>query len=358
MNYSFNINICGFGFVGGSMGYLCERNNINYNVYDINKKEGNFNYFDNVSELVKSNESNESNQSNVNYYFICVPTPSDSEGNCNTSIVESVVRDLSNTITKKSIILVKSTVKPGTTRNLSNKYQTENVRIVFCPEFLRELTCKDDVYNTNFTLFGCGLPRPHDGGDVGIEGNNVGIEGNNVGIEGNNVGIEGNNIEGNNIERGNVGVEGSNVEGSNDGIEGSNVELQNDLKDLFVNHLYKHKELGLFQCIFKGFEECELFKYTLNTFFGVKILFFNEIYELCESFKVDYQELKSLFTLDSRIGSYGISVPGYDGKKGYGLSCLPKEIRGLKKLRESLGLPYEMYEYIDKRNKEIRGEDI
>ena len=284
-----SVNICGFGFVGGSMGYLCEQSNVEFNVYDLSKKEGNFNYFDNISELVKCSES----KNNINYYFICVPTPSDSEGNCNTTIVESVVRDLSNTITKKSIILVKSTVKPGTTRELSNKYQTDNVRIVFCPEFLREKTCKDDVYNTNFTLFGCGYSQSSTNVNVDVDDMNV------------------------------------DMTDMNDDM----TDLKNNLKDLFVNYLYKHKDT--FQCIFKSFEECELFKYTLNTYFGMKILFFNEIFELCESFNVDYQELKSLFPLDSRIGSYGVNVPGYDGKKGYGLSCLPKEIRGMKKLRES-----------------------
>jgi hypothetical protein len=33
-----SINIIGFGFIGARMGYLCEKNNIEFNVYDIKKK--------------------------------------------------------------------------------------------------------------------------------------------------------------------------------------------------------------------------------------------------------------------------------------------------------------------------------
>ncbi len=39
-----SINILGYGYVGSSMGYLCEKNNIEFNVCDTQKKEGNFNY--------------------------------------------------------------------------------------------------------------------------------------------------------------------------------------------------------------------------------------------------------------------------------------------------------------------------
>ena len=47
---------------------------------------------------------------------------------------------------------------------------------------------------------------------------------------------------------------------------------------------------------FKSYKECELFKYTLNTFFATKITFFNEIHELCKELNIDYQNLKDLFS--------------------------------------------------------------
>ena len=46
--------------------------------------------------------------------YICVPTPSDEDGSCNTSIVESVVHEL-HTLGYSGIVAIKSTVKPTTT---------------------------------------------------------------------------------------------------------------------------------------------------------------------------------------------------------------------------------------------------
>jgi len=287
-----SINIIGMGFVGSACGFLCEKNNVEFNVCDTQLKTGNFNYFNNIQELVCFSET----KSDINFYFICVPTPSDSEGKCDISIVENVIKQLSLVVKKRSIVIIKSTIKPGTTRNLYNKYNNEKLDIVFCPEFLREVSYKDDIYSAEFVLFG---------------------------------------------------------------IDESQKALINDLKDLFTNYLYKHKYTtndnleSPFEFYFKTFEECELFKYTLNTFFATKITFFNEIYELCNTIGVDYQNLKSLFKLDKRIGDYGTVVPGMDGF-GYTRSCLPKEIRALIKLQEELGLSNDLASCVDKRNDYFR----
>ena len=284
-----SINIIGMGFVGSACGFLCEKNNVEFNVCDTQLKTGNFNYFNNIQELVCFSET----KSDINFYFICVPTPSDSEGKCDISIVENVIKQLSLVVKKRSIVIIKATIKPGTTRNLYNKYNNEKLDIVFCPEFLREVSYKEDIYSAKFVLFG---------------------------------------------------------------IDENQKNLINDLKDLFTNYLYKHKYTtndknleSPFEFYFKTFEECELFKYTLNTFFATKITFFNEIYELCNTIGVDYQNLKSLFKLDKRIGDYGTVVPGMDGF-GYTRSCLPKEIRALIKLQEELGLSNDLVSCIDKRN--------
>lgn len=143
-----SINICGFGFVGSAHGHLCENNNVEFNVYDINPKEGKFNYFNNVSELVNFSETN----SDINFYVIAVPTPSDSEGNCDLSIVKSVLDQLNKIITKETYTIIKSTIVPGTSKQLNEYYPELN--IIFCPEFLRENSYKDDIYNAQFVLLG------------------------------------------------------------------------------------------------------------------------------------------------------------------------------------------------------------
>lgn len=84
--------------------------------------------------------------------YICVPTPANEDGSCNTSIVESVVDEL-HKINYKNIIAIKSTVEPGTTERLINAYNNGN--ICFVPEFLRE-RCAISDFTENHTLLAIG----------------------------------------------------------------------------------------------------------------------------------------------------------------------------------------------------------
>lgn len=62
--------------------------------------------------------------------IVCVPTPSAKDGSCDTSIVEQVVREL-----KSKLILIKSTVTPGTSDKLARE---TGKKIVFSPEYMGE----------------------------------------------------------------------------------------------------------------------------------------------------------------------------------------------------------------------------
>lgn len=64
--------------------------------------------------------------------FVAVPTPMAKDGRCDTSIVEEVVSWI-----EAPLIILRSTVAPGTTDRLCKKYGR---RIVFQPEYLGETT--------------------------------------------------------------------------------------------------------------------------------------------------------------------------------------------------------------------------
>ena len=82
--------------------------------------------------------------------YICVPTPSNEEGKCDTSVVEEVVRKIKE-MDYKGIIAIKSTVEPGTTQKLNDKYR----RVCFVPEFLRERCAVSDfVENHDVCIIG------------------------------------------------------------------------------------------------------------------------------------------------------------------------------------------------------------
>lgn len=65
--------------------------------------------------------------------FVCVPTPMTSDGSADTSIVQDVI----DWISRDVLIVIKSTVTPGTTDLLKQK---TGKRIVFSPEYVGEST--------------------------------------------------------------------------------------------------------------------------------------------------------------------------------------------------------------------------
>jgi len=62
--------------------------------------------------------------------FVCVPTPTKKDGACDTSIVEEVISKL-----KTPLIIIRSTIIPGTTDRLKKKYKKHTI---FCPEYIGE----------------------------------------------------------------------------------------------------------------------------------------------------------------------------------------------------------------------------
>ncbi len=77
--------------------------------------------------------------------FICLPTPSVADGSCDGSIVEGVIEKLDK-LKYRGIVVIKSTVIPGTTDKLSKKFK---LKLAFCPEFLRERSAFADFTDNN-----------------------------------------------------------------------------------------------------------------------------------------------------------------------------------------------------------------
>jgi UDPglucose 6-dehydrogenase len=87
---------------------------------------------------------------NTEVCYICVPTPENEDGSCNTVIVENVIDELVQN-NYNGIIAIKSTVVPGTTENLLSKYE----KLAFVPEFLRErCAISDFIQNHEVCVIG------------------------------------------------------------------------------------------------------------------------------------------------------------------------------------------------------------
>jgi UDPglucose 6-dehydrogenase len=75
------------------------------------------------------------------FIFVCLPTPMRMDGTQDLSFIENFFGSISPTIDQ--IFIIKSTVLPGTTELMGDKYP--EFAIIFSPEFLTERTAKLDI---------------------------------------------------------------------------------------------------------------------------------------------------------------------------------------------------------------------
>jgi UDPglucose 6-dehydrogenase len=140
----YHIGIVGNGFVGSAVHFgfsptTAGPNDCEIKVYDKDPLKS----VDSIEETVNESE----------FIFLSVPTPSNKDGSMNLDIVEQALQDISDVNeSEDNIVLLRSTVTPGTTRKLQEKYP--NLRIVFNPEFLTERNAKYDFINQARIIIG------------------------------------------------------------------------------------------------------------------------------------------------------------------------------------------------------------
>ena len=146
----YNLGIVGRGFVGSAVEFGfspqtgCDVNNMY--IYDKNKSRS----LHTLEDVIAYSD----------FIFLSVPTPSNSDGSINLSYVEDALQEISEitsdieqgAFSLDNIILIRSTIPPGTTRKLQQTYQ--NLNLVFNPEFLTESNHKLDFVNQDRFILG------------------------------------------------------------------------------------------------------------------------------------------------------------------------------------------------------------
>ena len=104
-----------------------------------------------------------------------------------------------------------------------------------------------------------------------------------------------------------------------------------DLAELVFKH---HKDAGVligentFQI---GCTEAEMVKYTKNNFYALKVIFANQMHDICEAMGIEWSVIKGIITApqDQMIGDSHLE-PIMGLMRGFGGKCLPKDTLALR----------------------------
>lgn len=102
-------------------------------------------------------------------------------------------------------------------------------------------------------------------------------------------------------------------------------------------------------------DESEAVKLVQNSFFAVKVAFWNEAQEFCVKAGLDFGAVRAAILADGRIHPSHTQVPGPDGKYGFGGACLPKDLLNLRACMRDAGTPPIVSLAAEARNYKDRG---
>ncbi len=135
------IGIIGKGFVGSAVeyGFSCDSN-----------FKSQIKIFDKNPSLSKHSLSETINSSD--FIFVSVPTPAKLGGEIDLKILDNALFEINECRKNNCIILIRSTITPGTSEMFSKKYP--KLKIVFNPEFLTEKNANEDFINQSRIILG------------------------------------------------------------------------------------------------------------------------------------------------------------------------------------------------------------
>lgn len=79
-------------------------------------------------------------------------------------------------------------------------------------------------------------------------------------------------------------------------------------------------------------EEAIAIKYFRNAYLATKVSFFNEIYDFCSAYDLDFDQVRGGIAADARIGHSHTFVFPDQSVRGFGGACFPKDTKALLKM--------------------------
>lgn len=100
--------------------------------------------------------------------------------------------------------------------------------------------------------------------------------------------------------------------------------------------------------------EAMVAKLSTNTFLAMKVIFANQVDQLCKSVGADYNIVRVMLENEGRLGSSHWTVPGFDGVPGFSGKCFPKDVQTFETALVKSGVHVDLIRAITDLNNEMR----
>jgi len=262
MKQKYSLGIIGFGIVGQAVEY-------GFHDYEIHTYDK-YKQTETLENVVKKSE----------FIFICLPTPikSDESGIDLSIIDDNIAQIVKFTDNSDKIIVIKSTVVPGTTESYAQKYP----KSIFCfnPEFLREASFLQDFVTADRIVIGANT----------------------------------------------------------------------DSVFRRLSALYQ-SVMPTIPIFYTDPTSAEMVKYMANCYLATKVIFANEMYDICQSLGIKYEEVKKMVVADKRIMDTHLDISTV---RGFGGKCFPKDLLALRAMAKTKKVDVSILDTVWKKNLAIR----
>ncbi len=101
-------------------------------------------------------------------------------------------------------------------------------------------------------------------------------------------------------------------------------------------------------------DDAELVKYFGNVFLASKVIFANQMFDICQAVGASYNTIKDAAAKDPRIGASHLNVHDL-GYRGYGGHCFTKDTRALRQFARSIGVDTDFLDSMERINRKLTG---